>query len=159
MTVSDPASPNGASEDREIQSLLAPYATAVDCTTARRLPLESPRTLWLVTDGALDVFAVADEGDGDWTFLGRLEPGMLMLGSVPEQSHSLFGRPRAGCGLARLKVSDLARIQGEQWAANRHTRGFAAEENVVARGIDRGLGILLDSIRNGRLPRDAVPIG
>src|SRR5262249_35839258 len=108
-----------AGQDRVIHSLLDPYAKLVDSPAARRLSLESPRSLWLVTGGALDLFAVAAEGDGDWTFVGRLEPGTLMPGSVPGPYHSLFGRLPPSCTLARLKVADLARVQRDAWAANR----------------------------------------
>ena len=125
MAADNPAVPSEPGQDRELGSLLAPYAKPVDGRTAK---LESPGTLWLVTGGPMDLFAVAAEGRGDWTFLGRLEPGALLPGSVPGPDHSLFGRPQAGCALARLKLADLARVQHEEWAANRPAGGFSAEE-------------------------------
>ncbi|WP_079110407.1 NHLP bacteriocin export ABC transporter permease/ATPase subunit [Streptomyces roseifaciens] len=81
--------------------------TPVDCTGLRSLSLEGPHVLWLVEDGELDLFAVDVAQAGHWHFLGRLEPGTLLLGPAEGPAHTLTGRPRQGCRLRRIELGEL----------------------------------------------------
>ncbi|WP_237316920.1 NHLP bacteriocin export ABC transporter permease/ATPase subunit [Streptomyces sp. JJ36] len=74
----------------------------------RSLSLEGPLVLWLVRDGALDLFAVDATLLGHWHFLGRLGPGTLLLGPVEGPEHTLVGRPLQGCRLRRVELCELA---------------------------------------------------
>ncbi|MDH2407498.1 NHLP bacteriocin export ABC transporter permease/ATPase subunit [Streptomyces chitinivorans] len=81
--------------------------TAVDCAGVRSLSLEGPHVLWLVVDGALDLFAVGSVNSGHWHFLGRLGAGTLLLGPVEGPEHTLVGRPLEGCRLHRVELREL----------------------------------------------------
>jgi NHLM bacteriocin system ABC transporter ATP-binding protein len=78
------------------------------------VPLEGPVVLWLVTQGALDLFAVDAAQQGHWHHLGRLEPGSLLLGPVPGPQHTLVGRPVRGCVLRRIALRELYWQPGHQ---------------------------------------------
>ncbi|WP_255950716.1 NHLP bacteriocin export ABC transporter permease/ATPase subunit [Streptomyces odontomachi] len=80
----------------------------VDCTGLSSVPLEGPVVLWLVAEGALDLFAVDAAQQGHWHHLGRLEPGCLLLGPVPGPQHTLVGRPSRGCVLRRIALRELS---------------------------------------------------
>ncbi|WP_372451974.1 NHLP bacteriocin export ABC transporter permease/ATPase subunit [Streptomyces oryzae] len=71
------------------------------------LGLEGPQVLWLVAEGAMDVFAVDVAGQGHWHFLGRLEAGTLLLGPVAGPRHTLVGRPVRGGVLRRIPLWEL----------------------------------------------------
>ncbi|WP_374117785.1 NHLP bacteriocin export ABC transporter permease/ATPase subunit [Streptomyces sp. S07_1.15] len=83
--------------------------TPVDHTAARSLGLEGPQVLWLVTAGAMDLFAVDAGRQGHWHFLGRLETGTLLLGPVDGPRHTLVGRPLQDCVLRRIQLRELHR--------------------------------------------------
>nr|WP_254705943.1 NHLP bacteriocin export ABC transporter permease/ATPase subunit [Streptomyces vilmorinianum] len=87
--------------------------TAVDCTGLRSVPLEGPLVLWLVVDGAMDLFAVDAAQLGHWHFLGRLEAGTLLLGPVEGPEHTLIGRPLQGCMLRRVELRELSFPAGQ----------------------------------------------
>ncbi|MER5970517.1 NHLP bacteriocin export ABC transporter permease/ATPase subunit [Streptomyces sp. NPDC002055] len=86
---------------------LGGLGTAVDCAGVRSLSLEGPHVLWLVADGALDLFAVDAGQQGHWHFLGRLGTGTLLLGPVEGPRHTLVGRPLRGCVLRRIQLREL----------------------------------------------------
>ncbi|MEO3751461.1 NHLP bacteriocin export ABC transporter permease/ATPase subunit [Streptomyces sp. B6B3] len=90
-----------------VVAALGGLGQAVDCTGLRSLSLEGPAVLWLVVDGALDVFAVNAGGTGHWHFLGRLEGGTLLLGPVQGPEHTLVARPLPGCRLHRIELGEL----------------------------------------------------
>jgi hypothetical protein len=73
--------PDGIAQD-PVLGALGHLGEAVDCAGLRSLSLEGPQVLWLVAGGALDLFAVDAAQQGHWHFLGRLEPGTLLLGPV-----------------------------------------------------------------------------
>ncbi|MFD6798870.1 ATP-binding cassette domain-containing protein [Streptomyces cyaneofuscatus] len=73
------------------------------------VPLEGPQVLWLVVEGALDLFAVDARQQGHWHFLGRLDPGGLLLGPVDGPQHTLLGRPSQDCRLRRIALRELWR--------------------------------------------------
>src|SRR5262249_5997470 len=134
------------------------YGEPIGFRNVRRLALKGARVLWVVTAGTLDLYAAAPAESGGWHFLGRVEPGTILLGSVPGPHHGLFGRPHAGCALRRTTTADVARAVRQEWVANRPPRGFSAQEELVACGVDRGLRVLLDSIRTVLPPSEYIPI-
>ncbi|MFJ7586815.1 NHLP bacteriocin export ABC transporter permease/ATPase subunit [Streptomyces sp. NPDC097617] len=140
----------------------------------RSLSLEGPLVLWLVVEGELDLFAVDATQAGHWHFLGRLEPGTLLLGPAEGPGHTLVGRPLQGCRLRRIGLRELARPQdapypqhpqdpryadrfhGGPWYADEGH--FAAAglpsplEDAFARGIGRGLRVLYEAPLDGAAP-------
>ncbi|MEV6654246.1 NHLP bacteriocin export ABC transporter permease/ATPase subunit [Streptomyces sp. NPDC051219] len=98
-----------------VVAALGGLGSAVDCTGVRSLSLEGPLVLWLVVDGAMDLFAVDAAQSGHWHFLGRLEAGTLLLGPVEGPEHTLVGRPLQGCSLRRIELRELYRPEhGDQ---------------------------------------------
>ncbi|MFE1377423.1 NHLP bacteriocin export ABC transporter permease/ATPase subunit [Streptomyces sp. NPDC058740] len=83
--------------------------TPVDGSGSRSLTLEGPHVLWLVEHGALDLFAVDAALLGTWHFLGRLEPGTLLLGPPEGPAHTLVARPARECLLRRIELHELRR--------------------------------------------------
>ncbi|MFH8621852.1 NHLP bacteriocin export ABC transporter permease/ATPase subunit [Streptomyces vietnamensis] len=90
-----------------VVAALGSLGTAVDCAGLGSLALEGPHVLWLVVDGAVDLFAVDAARLGPWHFLGRLEAGTLLLGPVDGPAHTLIGRPAQGCLLRRIELREL----------------------------------------------------
>lgn len=148
----------GGAPDPVVEALGA-LGSPVDCTGLRSLSLEGPLVLWLVVHGELDLFAVDAAQAGHWHFLGRLEPGTLLLGPAEGPDHTLVGRPLQGCLLRRIELRELYRpeygdqFHGEQfhggpWYADQGQYGVPAEarpsplEDAFARGIGRGLRVL-----------------
>ncbi|MFI1253200.1 NHLP bacteriocin export ABC transporter permease/ATPase subunit [Streptomyces netropsis] len=133
-----------------VVAALGGLGSAVDCTGVRSLSLEGPLVLWLVVDGALDLFAVDAAQAGHWHFLGRLEAGTLLLGPAEGPEHTLVGRPLQGCLLRRIELRELYRPEyGDQWY------GYADAppsplEDAFARGIGRGLRVLYQAPLDGR---------
>lgn len=140
-----------------VVAALGGLGSAVDCTGLRSLSLEGPLVLWLVVEGELDLFAVDAAQAGHWHFLGRLEPGTLLLGPAEGPAHTLTGRPLQGCVLRRIELRELYRPEyGAQgvpadgtwgWHADPWRSGFADGvptplEDAFARGIGRGLHVL-----------------
>ncbi|WP_374778204.1 NHLP bacteriocin export ABC transporter permease/ATPase subunit [Streptomyces sp. NBC_01310] len=142
----------------------------VDCTGVRSLSLEGPLVLWLVVHGELDLFAVDAAQAGHWHFLGRLEPGTLLLGPAEGPDHTLVGRPLQGCRLRRIELRELYRpeyvdqFHGDQFNGDRFNVGpwYAAPgpygaaggqpsplEDAFARGIGRGLRVLYQAPLDG----------
>ncbi|GGS78038.1 NHLP family bacteriocin export ABC transporter permease/ATPase subunit [Streptomyces tanashiensis] len=101
----------GGSPDPVVAALGA-LGTAVDCAGLGSLSLEGPHVLWLVVDGAMDLFAVDAARRGPWHFLGRLDAGTLLLGPVDGPAHTLIGRPAQGCLLRRIELRDLPYAAG-----------------------------------------------
>ncbi|MFF8846547.1 NHLP bacteriocin export ABC transporter permease/ATPase subunit [Streptomyces sp. NPDC015127] len=142
----------------------------VDCTGLRSLHLEGPQVLWLVVGGFLDLFAVDAAEQGHWHFLGRLEPGTLLLGPVEGPRHTLVGRPSQECGLRRIALRELYQDPYGQdpyatqslyvpdpYAATQDPYGNGAWnqlEHAFALGVGRSLGVLFEAPLDGR-PADA----
>ncbi|ROQ94841.1 NHLM bacteriocin system ABC transporter ATP-binding protein [Streptomyces sp. 2132.2] len=136
---------------------LGALGSAVDCAGLRSLSLEGPLVLWLVLRGELDLFAVDAAEEGHWHFLGRLEPGALLLGPVDGPAHTLTGRPLQGCVLRRIDLHELHRpANGGSWSPPGEYDAYQAYgeyaepwqpapsplEDAFARGIGRGLRVL-----------------
>ncbi|MGP3775337.1 NHLP bacteriocin export ABC transporter permease/ATPase subunit [Streptomyces sp. SDT5-1] len=118
----------------------------VDCTDLRSLPLEGPHVLWLVAGGALDLFAVDAQQQGHWHFLGRLEPGTLLLGPVEGTQHTLVGRPLSGCQVRRIPLRELPYAP----PAYDGSYGWSLLEEAFALGVGRGQKILFEAPLDGR---------
>ncbi|MFI0235576.1 NHLP bacteriocin export ABC transporter permease/ATPase subunit [Streptomyces sp. NPDC016845] len=127
--------------------------TPVDCTGLRSLSLEGPQVLWLVVDGALDLFAVDTYEQGHWHFLGRLEPGTLLLGPVEGTQHTLVGRPLAGCALRRVPLRELPYSPAAHDGT--YDMAWSLLEEAFALGVGRGQRVLFEAPLDGRSTDDA----
>ncbi|MFG2232594.1 NHLP bacteriocin export ABC transporter permease/ATPase subunit [Streptomyces sp. NPDC048723] len=146
-----------------VVAALGALGSPVDCTGLRSLSLEGPLVLWLVVQGELDLFAVDAAQGGQWHFLGRLEPGTLLLGPAEGPDHTLVGRPLPGCRLRRIGLRELYRSeyaphsphpQHPQYAGEGQYGAAAAGgpsplEDAFARGIGRGLRVLYEAPLDG----------
>ncbi|MET8680192.1 NHLP bacteriocin export ABC transporter permease/ATPase subunit [Streptomyces sp. NPDC004647] len=125
----------------------------VDCAGTRSLSLEGPHVLWLVADGALDLFAVDAASQGHWHFLGRLTTGTLLLGPVEGPQHTLVGRPLQGCVLRRIQLRELFRPEpgyGDQWSYYDPAAMPSTLEDALARGVGRSLRVLFEAPVDGQ---------
>ncbi|MGP3966205.1 NHLP bacteriocin export ABC transporter permease/ATPase subunit [Streptomyces sp. 6N223] len=93
---------------------LGGLGTPVDCAGLRAVNLEGPLVLWLVAEGAMDLFAVDTALEGHRHFLGRVHAGTLLLGPVQGPEHTLIARPLPGCWLRRIELRELQRPAYEQ---------------------------------------------
>ncbi|MGW0734028.1 NHLP bacteriocin export ABC transporter permease/ATPase subunit [Streptomyces sp. NPDC002851] len=154
-----------ASEGDAVIGAFGALGTAVDCAGLRSLPLEGPQVLWLVVAGALDLFAVDAAQAGHWHFLGRLEPGTLLLGPVEGTRHTLVGRPLQGCALRRIELRELQRpVVYDAWGnpvADPASYGYESQydtqdsalsllEHAFSRGIGRSQRVLFEAPLDGR---------
>ncbi|MGI5253635.1 NHLP bacteriocin export ABC transporter permease/ATPase subunit [Actinacidiphila glaucinigra] len=157
-----PVEPGTAADD-PVLAALGGLGTPVDCAGLRSLPLEGPHVLWLVVAGALDLFAVDAAQQGHWHYLGRLEPGALLLGPVEGPRHTLVGRPLQGCHLRRVPLRELYRhpqqaAYGDGWdlqgpyGAGHDTRELALSllEHAFALGVGRSQRVLYEAPLTGR---------
>ncbi|WP_393054926.1 NHLP bacteriocin export ABC transporter permease/ATPase subunit [Streptomyces sp. LN549] len=135
----------------------------VDCTGLRSLSLEGPQVLWLVVGGALDLFAVDAVEQGHWHFLGRLEPGTLVLGPVQGPQHTLVGRPLQECVLRRIPLRELYRPdyagQGTyegQYRSHYDTGDATLSllEHAFSLGVGRSQRVLFEAPLDGRTAVD-----
>ncbi|MDF3290548.1 NHLP bacteriocin export ABC transporter permease/ATPase subunit [Streptomyces silvisoli] len=123
----------------------------VGTTGVRNLPLDGPHVLWLLVDGAMDLFAVDATGQGRWHFLGRLEAGTLLLGPVEGPRHTLVGRPLTGCVLRRIQLRELY----DNTYYQSPDTPLSPLEDAFALGIGRGLRMLFETPdEHGRLAPD-----
>jgi ATP-binding cassette subfamily C protein len=137
---------------------LSELGLEVDHTGSASLVLEGRNVLWLVTAGAMDLFAVDSDRLGRWHFLGRLEPGVLLPGPVRGPKHTLVGRPLQGCVLRRIQLSELMRVRRDSWATQRGGAALSPQEEALVRGVDLGLRVMLEATLDGLPPRDFVPL-
>ncbi|MFG3475588.1 NHLP bacteriocin export ABC transporter permease/ATPase subunit [Streptomyces sp. NPDC047980] len=136
----------------------------VDCAGLRSLPLEGPQVLWLLVDGALDLFAVDAAQQGHWHFLGRLEKGTLLLGPVEGPQHTLVGRPLQGCVLRRIPLLELRPQSGygDAWSYQSPYQSrydsqdgtLSLQEHAFALGVGRGQRVLFEAPLDGRTTDD-----
>ncbi|MET9444618.1 NHLP bacteriocin export ABC transporter permease/ATPase subunit [Streptomyces sp. NPDC006610] len=128
----------------------------VDCSGSARLDLAGPQVLWLVTAGALDVFAVDAAGQGHWHHLGRLEAGALLLGPVEGARHTLVARPVRDCVVRRIGLRELYRSAAEQtWSYDAYgvpqyaPPAAGPPEHALSLGVGRGLSVLFQAPAGG----------
>ncbi|MFI0773634.1 NHLP bacteriocin export ABC transporter permease/ATPase subunit [Streptomyces sp. NPDC021212] len=136
---------------------LGALGTPVDGAGLRSLPLEGPQVLWLVVQGALDLFAVDAAEEGQWHFLGRLETGAALPGPVEGPRHTLLGRPSQDCAVRRIPLRELYRPEAYDAYGNPEAAYDTAYDNVaptplehaVALGVSRSLGVLFQAPLDG----------
>ncbi|WP_053728496.1 NHLP bacteriocin export ABC transporter permease/ATPase subunit [Streptomyces sp. WM6378] len=133
----------------------------IDCAGLRSFSLDGPQVLWLVVSGALDLFAVDAVAQGHWHFLGRLEPGTLLLGPVEGPQHTLVGRPLRECVLRRIPLRELYRYPDaggyEGQHLSQYDTGDAALsllEHAFSLGVGRGQRVLFEAPLDGRTALD-----
>ncbi|GAA2783459.1 NHLP bacteriocin export ABC transporter permease/ATPase subunit [Streptomyces rameus] len=131
---------------------LGSLGTRLDCAGLGRLDLQGPQVLWLVTAGALDLFAVDAAGQGHWHHLGRLEPGALLLGPVTGPQHTLVARPVRDCVVHRVSLRELYQPAPTQtWSYDEYGNpqyvppATSPLEYAVALGVGRGLSVLFQA--------------
>ncbi|MFE2228625.1 NHLP bacteriocin export ABC transporter permease/ATPase subunit [Streptomyces kronopolitis] len=166
-----PSAVVGPGDTDAVTQALGTLGTPVDCTGLRSVPLEGPHVLWLVTGGALDLFAVDAAQEGHWHFLGRLEAGALLLGPVQGPQHTLLGRPTQDAVLRRIPLRELPRPEWDtgQYAqtpygaqdpyGHEYAGGEPAPsplEHAFALGTARSLGVLFEAPLDGRPGDEAV---
>ncbi|MEV8525370.1 NHLP bacteriocin export ABC transporter permease/ATPase subunit [Streptomyces sp. NPDC052000] len=164
MTFVHPVADPGAAGHDPVIGALGGLGHQVDCTGLRSLSLEGPQVLWLVVAGALDLFAVDAAEQGHWHFLGRLEPGTLLLGPVDGPRHTLVGRPLRECVLRRIPLRELYRYPDagghEVPYGSQYDTGDAALsllEHAFSLGAGRGQRVLFEAPLDGRTtPDEAV---
>ncbi|MFF7970039.1 NHLP bacteriocin export ABC transporter permease/ATPase subunit [Streptomyces sp. NPDC007905] len=131
---------------------LGSLGTRVDCAGFNRLDLEGPQVLWLVSAGALDLFAVDAAQQGHWHHLGRLEAGALLLGPVAGPQHTLVARPVRDCVVHRINLRELYQPANTQtWSYDEYGNpqyvppASSPLEYAVALGVGRGLSVLFQA--------------
>ncbi|MFF5585271.1 NHLP bacteriocin export ABC transporter permease/ATPase subunit [Streptomyces hygroscopicus] len=163
-----PAAAVAADGDDAVVRALGALGTPVEGAGLRSLPLEGPQVLWLVTGGALDLFAVDAAAEGQWHHLGRLEAGAALPGPVEGPRHTLLGRPSQDCLVRRIPLRELYRPEaydpygaapaGDPYAP--YEGGFQDTpptplEHAVALGVSRSLGVLFQAPLDGGAAPDA----
>ncbi|MFI2644089.1 NHLP bacteriocin export ABC transporter permease/ATPase subunit [Streptomyces sp. NPDC018610] len=134
----------------------------VDCAGSSRLDLAGPQVLWLVTAGALDLFAVDAERQGHWHHLGRLEAGSLLLGPVAGPRHTLVARPLRDCAVRRIGLRELYQpAPTDTWSYDEYgdpqyvPPATSPLEYALALGVGRSLSVLFQAPTAGE--RAAAP--
>ncbi|MEV7404177.1 NHLP bacteriocin export ABC transporter permease/ATPase subunit [Streptomyces sp. NPDC091267] len=163
MTSAHPLAGTEAPGQDPVIGALGALGEPVDCAGLRSLSLEGPQVLWLVVGGALDLFAVDAAEQGHWHFLGRLEPGTLVLGPVEGPQHTLVGRPLQECVLRRIPLRELYRPeyadQGTyegQYSSSYDTGDATLSllEHAFSLGVGRGRRVLFEAPLDGRTTLD-----
>ncbi|WP_406509649.1 NHLP bacteriocin export ABC transporter permease/ATPase subunit [Streptomyces sp. NBC_00212] len=133
----------------------------IDCAGLRSFSLDGPQVLWLVVSGALDLFAVDAVAQGHWHFLGRLEPGTLLLGPVEGPQHTLVGRPLRECVLRRIPLRELYRYPESGGYEGQHLSQYdtgdaalSLLEHAFSLGVGRGQRVLFEAPLDGRTALD-----
>ncbi|GAB2758440.1 NHLP bacteriocin export ABC transporter permease/ATPase subunit [Streptomyces bullii] len=126
--------------------------TRIDCAGFSRLDLEGPQVLWLVAAGAVDLFAVDAEQQGQWHHLGRLEAGSLLLGPASGPQHTLVARPLRDCVVHRIGLRELYQPASTQtWSYDEYGNPqyvpptTSPLEYALALGVGRSLSILFQA--------------
>ncbi|MEV6265103.1 NHLP bacteriocin export ABC transporter permease/ATPase subunit [Streptomyces sp. NPDC051784] len=152
------AGPEAPGHDPVIGALGA-LGEPVDRTGMRSVSLEGPQVLWLVVGGALDLFAVDASVRGHWHFLGRLEPGTLVLGPVEGPQHTLVGRPLQECALRRIPLRELYRPEyaGQEAYEGQYRSSYdtgdttlSLLEHAFSLGVGRSHRVLFEAPMDGR---------
>ncbi|KFG71771.1 NHLP bacteriocin export ABC transporter permease/ATPase subunit [Streptomyces mutabilis] len=131
---------------------LGSLGTRLDCAGFGRLDLEGPQVLWLVASGAVDLFAVDAEEQGQWHHLGRLEAGSVLLGPVTGPQHTLVARPLRDCVVHRIGLRELYQPASTQtWSYDEygHPQYVPPQtsplEYALALGVGRSLTVLFQA--------------
>ncbi|MFG3281095.1 NHLP bacteriocin export ABC transporter permease/ATPase subunit [Streptomyces sp. NPDC048111] len=159
MAFVQPHTDAGATGGDAVVGALGGLGQPIDCAGLRGFSLEGPQVLWLVVGGALDLFAVDPVARGHWHFLGRLEPGTLLLGPVEGPQHTLVGRPLRACELRRIPLRELYRhpdAYGDAHPSHYDTSDAALSllEHAFSLGVGRGQRVLYEAPLDGRTTLD-----
>jgi NHLM bacteriocin system ABC transporter ATP-binding protein len=138
----------------DLVALLADHGAEVDCSQ-RHIRLTGCGNLWLAVDGELDLFAVDTSEAGQWHFIGRINPGTILLSPSAGSKHTLVLRPLRDARLRTLRVSEFAERGSTQ---DRAAHTLTAQGQAVTQGIDMGLTTLMDFFRDELPPQDFVPL-
>ncbi|MFE0451207.1 NHLP bacteriocin export ABC transporter permease/ATPase subunit [Streptomyces sp. NPDC058914] len=144
--------PHPPQEGDLVLGALGSLGARMDCAGFSRLDLEGPQVLWLVTAGALDLFAVDAGHQGHWHHLGRLEAGSLLLGPVAGPQHTLVARPQRDCVVHRIELRELYQPASTQtWSYDEYGNPqyvpptSSPLEYALALGVGRGLSVLFQA--------------
>jgi NHLM bacteriocin system ABC transporter ATP-binding protein len=144
---------------------LADLGDAVDLSSERTFVLGSPRSVWIVEDGLVDVFAAApgEAGRfGRWHFMCRVGPGTILPGSPPGPRHVLVAKPLPGGRARKIPVGDLRHAQAVHWTddpgAARPPSVVAGQNQLLASGLDAGVEAVHNGVRNALPPRTFTPL-
>jgi len=116
------------------------------------LPLDDPASVWIVSKGSVDVFAVAAEQGkqrGARIHLSRVETGELLCGSKPGSADmpSLLAVGFPGSEVVRLDQSQMKELLADE--------ATAAEFAAL---VDKWIQELTSAISKRRLPKNAGPL-
>jgi len=163
---------------------LADLGEVVDLSSSRTFVLDSPRSVWIVDEGLIDVFAAApaedgtghdgsagddrgagDDGDrrfGRWHFMCRVGAGAILLGSPPGPRHVLVAKPLPGGRARKIALADLRHAQAAHWtdepSAERPPSLVSGQSRRLADGLDAGIEALHNGVRNALPPRTFTPL-
>jgi NHLM bacteriocin system ABC transporter ATP-binding protein len=152
---------------------LSDLGEAVDTSATRTFVLDSPRSVWIVDEGLIDVFAAApasveepgDTGDrrlGRWHFMCRVGAGTILVGSPPGPRHVLVAKPLPGGRARRIPIGELRHAQAVHWtdkpAARPSSSRVAGQNQLLADGIDAGIEAVHNGVRTALPPRAFTPL-
>jgi NHLM bacteriocin system ABC transporter ATP-binding protein len=121
----------GAAPKPAVLAELGSVGDAVPWNTSRRVVLGGTDTLWLVSNGAVDLYAADAAGQAAPEYLGAAEAGALLAGSMRRNGRVILARPQDQGAMRRIPVAELA---------GRPPRRAAA---AIADAVDAGLLALL----------------
>jgi NHLM bacteriocin system ABC transporter ATP-binding protein len=165
---------------------LSDLGEEVDLTSSRTFVLDSPRSVWIVDEGLIDVFAaapahgeaagghggvvppgVSSETDEDgrfgrWHFMCRVGAGTILLGSPPGPRHVLVAKPLPGGRARKIGLGELHHAQTVHWTDDptefgRPGRVFG-ENQALAAGLEAGIEAMHNGVRTGLPPRTFTPL-
>ncbi|MFI6850179.1 NHLP bacteriocin export ABC transporter permease/ATPase subunit [Kitasatospora sp. NPDC050467] len=132
----------------------AGIGTEIDFS-AGHVRLAGEDSLWLVTDGAVDMFAMETAEGGPWHFVSRFTPGAVIAAPPSCPSSVPVLRAVHGSRVLRLDAADLAGLlHGGVRSADAGESSRRRE--AVARGIDAGLNGLLGFVTEQPASREHV---
>ncbi|MFJ5229611.1 NHLP bacteriocin export ABC transporter permease/ATPase subunit [Kitasatospora sp. NPDC088391] len=117
------------------------------------VPLADRDALWMVTDGAVDLFAVEGGEGGPWHFVGRFSQGAVLPGAPADRAAVPVLRPVRGARVRRLDGADLAELRR---ADPGDRAGLSDWQAALCRGIDSGLEGLLAFVTERPTAREQV---
>jgi len=155
---------------------LSDMGEAVDTSETRTFVLDSPRSVWIVDEGLIDIFAAApasSEGTGEaghtgdrrlgrWHFMCRVGAGTILVGSPPGPRHVLVAKPLPGGRARKIPIGELRHAQEVHWtdnpAAQQPPSLVSGQKQLLAEGIDVGIEALHKGVRTALPPRSFTPL-
>ena len=166
---------------------LADLGEEVDLSSSRTFVLDSPRSVWVIDDGLVDVFAAApvdsevpgghDRRFGRWHFVCRVGAGTILLGSPLGPRHVLVAKPLPGGRIRKIPLADLRHAQEVHWSNEPRDPScpqdpsswtpatprasacvVTGQTRLLADGLDAGIEAAHNGVRNGLPPRAFTPL-